>query len=76
VPYERCGTLDVAVAKAAADAASSAFPQPVVLLSPACASYDQYKSFAHRGAHFYALAAALPGFKPIAASHRSSGETA
>jgi UDP-N-acetylmuramoylalanine--D-glutamate ligase len=63
VPYERCGTLDIAVAKAANDAGASPFKQPVVLLSPACASYDQYKSFEHRGQHFRELVAALPGFK-------------
>jgi UDP-N-acetylmuramoylalanine--D-glutamate ligase len=27
----------------------------VVLLSPACASYDQYRSFGERGDHFKAL---------------------
>ena len=117
-----CGTLDVAVARAAADAAAlhppldgegrggvdrqnlSALPptpnpspqgggeQPgvgvidadginlntptpnpspqgggekcVVLLSPACASYDQFRSFEHRGDAFRALVAALPGFTP------------
>jgi UDP-N-acetylmuramoylalanine--D-glutamate ligase len=75
VPYERCGTLEAAVTKAASDAAVSPFAQPVVLLSPACASYDQYKSFAHRGAHFCALAAALPGFTPIAATTIQSGDT-
>jgi UDP-N-acetylmuramoylalanine--D-glutamate ligase len=65
VAYERCGTLDIAVARAAADAKSSAFPHPVVLLSPACASYDQYKSFEHRGQHFCELVAAIPSFTPI-----------
>ncbi len=65
VPYERCGTLDVAVAKAADDAEASGFAHPIVLLSPACASYDQYKSFEHRGAHFREIAAAMPGFTPI-----------
>jgi UDP-N-acetylmuramoylalanine--D-glutamate ligase len=64
VPCERCGTLDVAVSRAAADAAASAFPHPIVLLSPACASYDQYKSFEHRGAHFRELVTALPQFTP------------
>ncbi len=65
VPYERCGTLDVAVARAAADAGTSTFAHPMVLLSPACASYDQYKSFEHRGAHFRELVASLPGFTPV-----------
>ncbi len=65
VPYARCGTLDVAVAQAATDAATSAFAHPLVLLSPACASYDQYKSFEHRGAHFRELVASLPGFTPV-----------
>jgi UDP-N-acetylmuramoylalanine--D-glutamate ligase len=65
VPHARCGTLDVAVAQAAADATASAFAHPIVLLSPACASYDQYKSFEHRGQHFRDLVRALPGFTPI-----------
>jgi UDP-N-acetylmuramoylalanine--D-glutamate ligase len=45
------------------DAALSTAKEPVILLSPACASYDQYKSFEHRGDHFRALAEALPGFE-------------
>lgn len=64
VAYERCGTLDVALAHAAADASASQADAPVVLLSPACASYDQYKSFEQRGDHFRRLAGALPGFEP------------
>jgi UDP-N-acetylmuramoylalanine--D-glutamate ligase len=63
VAYEMCGTLDVAIASAARDAALSTADEPVILLSPACASYDQYKSFEHRGDHFRALAEALPGFQ-------------
>ncbi len=52
VAYERCVTLDIAVAMAAADAARSAGPEPVVLLSPACASYDQFRGFDQRGDAF------------------------
>ncbi len=55
VPFERCGTLEVATAAAARDAARSAAPEPVVLLSPACASYDQFANFEARGDEFRAL---------------------
>jgi UDP-N-acetylmuramoylalanine--D-glutamate ligase len=58
--YEMSGTLDVAVARAAADAAASASDVPVVLLSPACASYDQFKDFEQRGDAFRGLVARLP----------------
>ena len=58
--YEMSGTLDVAVASAAADAAASAAEAPVVLLSPACASYDQFKDFEQRGDVFRSLVARLP----------------
>ena len=56
---EQSGTLDKAVAAAAADAAKSSFAAPVVLLSPACASYDQFKDFEQRGDVFRALVAKL-----------------
>ena len=56
-----CGTLDVAVARATAAALASDAAEPVVLLSPACASYDQYKNFEIRGDHFRSLVSALPG---------------
>ncbi|KQT97605.1 UDP-N-acetylmuramoylalanine--D-glutamate ligase [Methylobacterium sp. Leaf469] len=52
VPYTRCGTLDVATEKAADAAAASEAAEPVVLLSPACASYDQFRSFEDRGDRF------------------------
>jgi UDP-N-acetylmuramoylalanine--D-glutamate ligase len=62
VRYEKCGTLDAAVAKAAHDASADAGnSEPAVLLSPACASFDHYASFAARGDHFRSLVAALDG---------------
>jgi len=53
VPLYDCGTLGRAVEAARATAAAG----EVVLLSPACASYDQYRSFEERGNHFRALLA-------------------
>ena len=55
VPYELSGVLENAVAAAARDAAASSSPEPVVLLSPACASYDQFANFEARGDRFRAL---------------------
>jgi len=60
VPYTLCGTLDVATARAAQAAAASDAPEPVVLLSPACASYDQFRNFEIRGDAFRDLVGALP----------------
>ena len=51
VVMHRCGDLEQAVAAAA----SAARPGDTVLLSPACASYDQYPDFEARGEHFRAL---------------------
>jgi UDP-N-acetylmuramoylalanine--D-glutamate ligase len=51
VPLARCGDLPRAVAAARA----AARPGDTVLLSPACASYDQYPDFEARGDHFRAL---------------------
>jgi UDP-N-acetylmuramoylalanine--D-glutamate ligase len=61
VPHEVCGTLDAATRAAAAAAAESNRPSPVVLLSPACASFDQFQDFEQRGDVFRALVAALSG---------------
>jgi len=63
VAFERCGTLDVATAAAAQDAAAADGSEPVVLLSPACASFDQFRNFEVRGDHFRTLVAALPGIE-------------
>ena len=51
VPLLPCGTLERAVE----EAADAAMPGEVVLLSPACASYDRYRDFEERGEHFRTL---------------------
>jgi UDP-N-acetylmuramoylalanine--D-glutamate ligase len=61
VAYEQCGTLDVATAAAARDAAESGAEEAVVLLSPACASYDQFANFEKRGDAFREEVKALLG---------------
>jgi UDP-N-acetylmuramoylalanine--D-glutamate ligase len=50
-PLLPCGDLERAVG----EAREAAGPGDVVLLSPACASYDQYRDFEERGEHFRAL---------------------
>jgi UDP-N-acetylmuramoylalanine--D-glutamate ligase len=54
--YTRAETLARAVELAAEDARRG----DVVLLSPACASYDQYANFEERGEDFRTLVANLP----------------
>jgi UDP-N-acetylmuramoylalanine--D-glutamate ligase len=65
VPHEISQTLDVAVEQAARDAEASGITDAVVLLSPACASFDQYRNFEIRGTRFRELVQALPGVKPV-----------
>ena len=65
VPYEISGTLDAAVANAARDAAEEADGELVVLLSPACASFDQFKNFEVRGDAFRAAVTAIQGVEVI-----------
>jgi UDP-N-acetylmuramoylalanine--D-glutamate ligase len=55
-PVHDCGTLEKAVAQAAEISTRG----DTVLLSPACASYDQFQNFEHRGDVFKSLARALP----------------
>ncbi|MEI6729665.1 MAG: UDP-N-acetylmuramoyl-L-alanine--D-glutamate ligase [Pseudomonadota bacterium] len=52
VNYTKCGTLDKAFAAASGKAFSERRQNSVVLLSPACASFDQWKSFEERGDAF------------------------
>jgi UDP-N-acetylmuramoylalanine--D-glutamate ligase len=63
VEHETEGTLERAVAAATRDAAASNLKDPVVLLSPACASFDQYRNFEIRGDHFRRLVLAIPGIE-------------
>lgn len=55
-PVHDCGTIETAVAKAAEISTRG----DVVLLSPACASYDQFKNFEQRGDVFKTLVRGLP----------------
>ncbi len=56
LPTERCGSLDEAVHKAARHARAG----DAVLLSPACASFDMFRDYRHRGEAFVAAVEALP----------------
>ena len=69
-PVKTCGTMQAAVAAAYADALASGEDE-VVLLSPACASFDQYPDFEARGDDFRAAVQHLP-----AAAKADQGVTA
>ena len=73
VDHVACETLARAVAEAAADASRSSADEPVVLLSPACASYDQFTNFEQRGEAFREAVLGLKGIEPVA---RGEGKAA
>lgn len=75
LPVNRCGTLAKAVSAAATAAAANKSPEnaPVVLLSPACASFDQFPNFEARGDAFKAAVAQLKGAS--AANDDSAGQS-
>ncbi len=65
VASSRCGDLQSALKAAHATAQAEARGGAVVLLSPACASWDQWKSYEHRGDAFREMARALPGARVL-----------
>ena len=69
VPHSRCGDLAKALGEAAAMARDDGPAGAVVLLSPACASFDQFTDFEARGDAFRALVEALPGERAALDDH-------
>jgi UDP-N-acetylmuramoylalanine--D-glutamate ligase len=63
VEYTMSGTLEQALADAER-AAEADDGEPVILMSPACASFDQFRNFEDRGDRFRAMVAARPDFRP------------
>jgi len=59
VPHEIAGTLAAAVQAASREAQAANIAAPVVLLSPACASFDQFKDYEERGDSFRSLVSQL-----------------
>jgi UDP-N-acetylmuramoylalanine--D-glutamate ligase len=66
VPYTLCGDLETAVPAATTLARAEKLNGATVLLSPACASWDQFRSFEHRGEVFATLVAAALERKEVA----------
>jgi UDP-N-acetylmuramoylalanine--D-glutamate ligase len=73
VAYEMSGTMERALGSATAAAA----PGDLVLLSPACASFDQFERFEQRGEEFRSLVQKLPGWGPddVRTEARSSSDS-
>jgi UDP-N-acetylmuramoylalanine--D-glutamate ligase len=68
VPLMQAGNLERALRAAYEDARNSTAPEPVVLLSPACASFDQFRDFEQRGDVFRELVRQLNGAQRSAAT--------
>jgi UDP-N-acetylmuramoylalanine--D-glutamate ligase len=76
IAFERCETLQRAIEAANMDAALAMNGEPVVLLSPACASYDQFKNFEERGDLFRSIVKGLAGFAPVGPAATLKGDDA
>ena len=74
VPVVQCGAIEAATRAAFEDARGSGEAAPIVLFSPACASFDQFADFEARGEAFRAAVHALAALPPFAAP--STGDTA
>jgi UDP-N-acetylmuramoylalanine--D-glutamate ligase len=72
-PVTMAGNLDAAVKLAFDDARASGEPHPVVLLSPASASYDQFRDYEERGERFRTLVNGLAE-NPQSNGARSGGK--
>ena len=73
VPVMQAGDLEHAIRAAFEDARNSPAAEPVVLLSPACASFDQFRDFEQRGDSFRELARQLQPAQRTAASMERLG---
>ncbi len=75
LPVEICGTLEKAVAAARRDAQAEKRANAVVLLSPACASFDQYPNFEVRGDAFVKAVSELPGVEMTISGDANAART-